>query len=759
MHLKVSTPKTVCHSDVACCVCWSSADEIISCSDDHTMCKTNLLNDETTILANFNKDFYPINMSCLTSGGSKSGKIYLVVTSSDGKFFLMNHNGRIDKTVNAHKGAVLTGKWSPDSNALVTSGEDGKVKIWSRSGMLRSTLVQNGPCVYSACWSPESDKVVYTSGKNIVIQAIQPSTKPIKWKAHDELVLKLDWSLINNTIISGGEDCKYKIWDNYGRPLYSSHSINYPITSLVWAPDGEIFSVGSYNSLQLCDKSGWSHGQVALKYGSVFSVSWSSDSTQVAVACADGHVLSAHCVQKRLDWKDLEIVLVSRKSIHVSNIVNDTQDVLEFRDRVIKMSLGFGYLVVITSSQCLIYTSNNFNTPSIFELRLPSVSLVQQCETCFVLVDNSAVFVYSYEGRQICVLKLVNQVQTFLLSHSTLSLSPDVIAIKDIKEEKSVHLYGTTSGRSLENNSTIQHTMQIEQVKFSQYGGLIDRYLVIIDKNRDVYICQVMFPSKLKKLAAMVMSVEWNKTCNMLCGIRNNKLLVWVYPRTLFVDSNILQSTVIEQSIGDSGKNIFLVSFNDSQVCLRRTDGSKAYVSISPYPLTLHKLANNKKFEEAVRLCRFAKSNYLWACLAAMAMAEKKLQTAEVAYAAIKEVDKVEYLTQIKNISNKDIKAARTALFFGNTNEAESILLKAGCIYHIIQLHMDMFEWERALDVAIKNKTHIDTVLGFRQLYLQEVGKKETNNMFKQYSQGMRIEWNKIRAKVDSELKAVGDFH
>lgn len=160
-----------------------------------------------------------------------------------------------------------------------------------------------------------------------------------------------------------------------------------------------------------------------------------------------------------------------------------------------------------------------------------------------------------------------------------------------------------------------------------------------------------------------------------------------------------------------------------------------------------------------MRLCRFAKSNYLWACLAAMAMAEKKLQTAEVAYAAIKEVDKVEYLTQIKNISNKDIKAARTALFFGNTNEAESILLKAGCIYHIIQLHMDMFEWERALDVAIKNKTHIDTVLGFRQLYLQEVGKKETNNMFKQYSQGMRIEWNKIRAKVDSELKAVGDFH
>lgn len=32
-----------------------------------------------------------------------------------------------------------------------------------------------------------------------------------QWKAHDGVVLKVDWNPINNLIISGGEDCKYRV--------------------------------------------------------------------------------------------------------------------------------------------------------------------------------------------------------------------------------------------------------------------------------------------------------------------------------------------------------------------------------------------------------------------------------------------------------------------------------------------------------------------------------------------------------------------
>ena len=47
-----------------------------------------------------------------------------------------------------------------------------------------------------------------------------------------------------------------QVWDSYGRLLYSSSPQDYPVTSLAWAPDGEVFAVGSFNTLHLCDKTG-----------------------------------------------------------------------------------------------------------------------------------------------------------------------------------------------------------------------------------------------------------------------------------------------------------------------------------------------------------------------------------------------------------------------------------------------------------------------------------------------------------------------
>ena len=60
---------------------------------------------------------------------------------------------------------------------------------------------------------------------------------------------------------------------------------------------------------------------------------------------------------------------------------------LEFKDRVIKMSLGFGHLVVATATQCSIYNVNNWNTPHIFDLK-DTVNLIMQCKKQFLVVDN-----------------------------------------------------------------------------------------------------------------------------------------------------------------------------------------------------------------------------------------------------------------------------------------------------------------------------------------------------------------------------------
>ena len=67
-----------------------------------------------------------------------------------------------------------------------------------------------------------------------------------------------------------------QVWDSYGRALYSSLLHDSPIVSLSWAPDGqydihhrshsltlslslfqgELFAVGGFNTLRLCDKAG-----------------------------------------------------------------------------------------------------------------------------------------------------------------------------------------------------------------------------------------------------------------------------------------------------------------------------------------------------------------------------------------------------------------------------------------------------------------------------------------------------------------------
>ena len=40
--------------------------------------------------------------------------------------------------------------------------------------------------------------------------------------------------------------------------------------------------------------------------GSIYKIAWSADGTQVAGACGNGHVIFAHVIEKRIEWKEFE---------------------------------------------------------------------------------------------------------------------------------------------------------------------------------------------------------------------------------------------------------------------------------------------------------------------------------------------------------------------------------------------------------------------------------------------------------------------
>lgn len=51
--------------------------------------------------------------------------------------------------------------------------------------------------------------------------------------------------------------------------------------------------------------------------GSIFNIAWSIDGTQIAGACGNGHVIFAHVVEQRWEWKNFEITLTKRRTMEV----------------------------------------------------------------------------------------------------------------------------------------------------------------------------------------------------------------------------------------------------------------------------------------------------------------------------------------------------------------------------------------------------------------------------------------------------------
>lgn len=72
----------------------------------------------------------------------------------------------------------------------------------------------------------------------------------------------------------------------------------------------------------------------------------------------------------------MEVVQSTRKSVTVKDVMTEARDKLEFPERVIQLALGYRHLIVVTATQCYIYSAANFNTPIITELREGSVTLV-----------------------------------------------------------------------------------------------------------------------------------------------------------------------------------------------------------------------------------------------------------------------------------------------------------------------------------------------------------------------------------------------
>uniref|UniRef100_A0A7E4VJE4 WD_REPEATS_REGION domain-containing protein n=1 Tax=Panagrellus redivivus TaxID=6233 RepID=A0A7E4VJE4_PANRE len=735
---------------------WLNSDEVLSAGDDHVVLKWTIGKRDCVPMPALKGTTYPLGLHFYPRGigGKHVANDIFLLPSTDGKIQIISAAGKVEKTIDAHEGAALCAKWSSDGTSFASCGEDGLVKMWSRNGMLRSVLAQNARPVYALDWNSDSTKVAYCSGDLCFIKSLKAHTAPTKWKAHDGITLCIDWSVSSELLVTGGEDCKYRVWDAYGRPVYTSVSHHYPVTSVSWSPDGELFAVGSFNILRLCDKVGWSHSLEKLNSGSVYSICWSPDGTQIVAGSGSGQLIHAHVIDRRYWWNNLEVLQSGRNVIEVRDVLSEVaKDKLETRDRITKLQLGFGHLVVATTRQCYVYSSKNWNTPLILDLKECAVSLIMLCEKYFLMVDGGQINVLNYEGRVQTPIKLPGSVQGEAVTERTSAISNDVIAFRDRTHHNTVHLFETATGKAA-GDGKIEHSVDITNIVLNQCGPIADRRLVFIDVNGDAFVALINTYAayqRIEKIGSMVTDIMFNTSTNMLAGLQERKLLIWTNPSVVFTDKDLLQRSIAELEVEDLGKSPYLISFVGNVITIRRSDGCLIPCAVPPYPAGILNCVNGNKWDQAIRLCRILKDEVLWALLASLAAANKNFFVAEIAYGELSEPEKVIFLNEIRSETNPQIKSALMTLFNGNARDAQLNLAQNGHTFRAIMTCLSLFQFDKALDMAVRTKTHVDTVVGYRQKYLEKTGRKENDPKFLKQLAEVEIDWQHIQEKIKEE--------
>lgn len=245
------------------------------------------------------------------------------------------------------------------------------------------------------------------------------------------------------------------------------------------------------------------------------------------------------------------------------------------------------------------------------------------------------------------------------------------------------------------------------------------KLLAVVDASHDLWAVAVLRPAAPTKLAAMVDAAAWNEACDSLLAVGDGRMTTWLYPHGVFSDAELAEAAKVSGDpavVASFGPLLTVTSFAGPRVTVQRGDGAIVCANVSAYAPVLHECVAAAKWDEAVRLCRFVKSQPLWSALAAMAIAARHLDSAEVALAACLAVDKLHFIQHVKALPLPELRNAELALYRRAPEEAEALLLQASppLVYRAAKLNIRLGRWARALEVAMHHRAHVDTVLWYR---------------------------------------------
>ena len=648
-----------------------------------------------------------------TSGKDQSSSSETFATGgSDGVVRFVRCNGRVDKTLDAHRGAVTSTRWTNCGGFLLTSGEDGVVKTWSRSGNLHATLAVGDAAVYACAWSPRAavfggdGAVVFGRGNNLRIVSTAdvgskeqsaakknvPGNEVKAWKAHDGVVLSIDWCpALDGRIVSGGEDRRYKVWDGHGQILFISPARDHAITAVRWSPTGQHFAAGSFDSVWLCARDGWTNGSNDTGVGSAVSLAWARDGSSVA-GCGGKppFVFTGAVVDVEHLWDDIVVsrcgvTKLCEVTIHTFRNERSALDTVDDgvstytlktgTERVSRLSWRHGILLVVSPKQICLHKSGAWQTPVATVDVSDCVVFIDQSRTgfAFVTATSDVVHVYTYDGQKVCDLRS-DGLFPQSLDENVFSKSPDCVTFVDRSaggdSMTCVDLsHSSSNGKQSGDGSgyKIPHSAKIQAVKLNQVGDASSgfRILAFLDSNKDLWLKRVEFAgtaaggghaSSCVKIKSMVDCFAWSEKCDALVAVSRSQIVAWRCPVVFFTDNDLVGLTTTSKDLVGHGVGnaqtkgmLTITRFDGARVTVQNDDGARVTTSLCANSAFFPQLHNHavgekgtaKQWDKAIRLCRFAKDSTLWATLATHAMNVNELETAEIAYAALEQIEKV----------------------------------------------------------------------------------------------------------------------
>lgn len=676
--------------------------------------------------------------------------------------------------------------WSAASGRIVSGGEDGRVRVWDSLGRAVFASMPLESVVTAVCWAPglASSSCGIGSGSSGGNGAAACSEVLVAG-CHGVLRL-LDGSsgAVLQTMTTaaapppaGGSSGSSAAAAGAGAGVAGAARRGKGDSGVASESKGEDASKAGAGA-------GASAGAASLGpqlppfSGSVTAITWTSDGSLVGIGTGSGAVLTGSPleVEARTPNGTFTATLVGPRQVRLrdfgasasataaersgaaadadadagtaasgaASFADSSSDgavTLETRDRITGLSLGYGYLLLATPSQVVVYSGAHSAAPQpIASGAMPShtvetprapVRVMAQAPRHFATVDAAGgLAVYAYDGRCLCQPK-GNPIAADALSAGLISLSHDVLAVCDRADPgaggRTVRMWDAKTGRPLP--SPLIHHQPITFLAVSQgavpppaasaagasatagagsggasavatagllaaappgagappvglpAGTMAERRLLFLDAAADAYVTPLLKPAPVK-VAAMVDTAAWNDACDVLTVAADGQLLTWLAPSTLATDADLSGRAKVKADASVAtlaGSGATIVAFSGPRLTLRRADGSRVHATVAHSAQLLHECVAGGRWGEALRLARFVRQEPVWAALASLALAGTRphLDTAEAALAAIRAVDRLAWVAHVRSLALPERRNAELAAYRRQIDEAEGILLQA----------------------------------------------------------------------------------